>query len=261
MPLTPRQQRFVEEYLVDLNATQAAIRAGYSAKTATSQGERLLRNVEVSAAIQAAQKARSERTKVTVDQVLLRLWSIATADANELIEFRRTCCRNCHGAKHGYQRTAGEMVRDRKIYETTKAKRKPDEPILAPFDELGGLGYDATRPPHPKCPECFGEGIGTAFPKDTRSLSAQARCLYAGVKVTKEGLEVKMHDQHSALVDVAKHLGMFVDRHEHTGPNGQPIEHEHRISVTERIEQLAAAFAAAARRSLPGPGGVPGDGS
>ena len=57
--LTPKQARFVEEYLVDLNATQAAIRAGYSAKTAYSQGQRLLSHVEVRRAIQKAQDARA----------------------------------------------------------------------------------------------------------------------------------------------------------------------------------------------------------
>ncbi len=68
--LTRKQQVFVEEYLVDLNATQAAIRAGYSARTAEQQGPRLLGNVGVAAAIQAAMEARSERTGITQDYVL-----------------------------------------------------------------------------------------------------------------------------------------------------------------------------------------------
>lgn len=80
MALTDKQRRFVEEYLVDLNATQAAIRAGYSAKTASSQGERLLRNAEVRAAVSAGQKARSERTGITADRVLAELEKIAFAD-------------------------------------------------------------------------------------------------------------------------------------------------------------------------------------
>jgi len=62
--ITPRQQRFVEEYLVDLNATQAAIRAGYSSKTAHSAGPRLLANVDVAAAIEKAKQARSEETNI-----------------------------------------------------------------------------------------------------------------------------------------------------------------------------------------------------
>ena len=71
--LTPKQQRFVDEYLVDLNATQAAIRAGYSAKTANEQGNRLLANVSVQKAIQEAMSARSERTKIDQDYVVNNL--------------------------------------------------------------------------------------------------------------------------------------------------------------------------------------------
>ncbi len=68
--LTATQERFVDEYLVDLNATQAAIRAGYSAKTAHSCGPRLLVNAGVTAAIAAAKQARTEATKIDSDWVL-----------------------------------------------------------------------------------------------------------------------------------------------------------------------------------------------
>lgn len=68
--LTPKQERFVSEYLLDLNATQAAIRAGYSERTANEQGARLLAKVSVAAAIAEAQAARSERTKIDADYVL-----------------------------------------------------------------------------------------------------------------------------------------------------------------------------------------------
>ena len=70
MKLTPKQQRFVEEYLIDLNATQAAIRAGYSAKTAQEQGSRLLSNVMVQQFIQKSMDKRSARTEVTADFVI-----------------------------------------------------------------------------------------------------------------------------------------------------------------------------------------------
>ena len=73
MALTDKQKRFVEDYLVDLNATQAAIRAGYSAKTAEQQAYQLLQKTSVSEAIAAAQAARSERTELTQDWVLDRL--------------------------------------------------------------------------------------------------------------------------------------------------------------------------------------------
>jgi len=70
MILTPKQQRFVEEYLVDLNATQAAIRAGYSPKTAYSQGERLLRHVDVAAAVEARKAELAKRTRISAEEVI-----------------------------------------------------------------------------------------------------------------------------------------------------------------------------------------------
>src|SRR5690242_9684337 len=76
--MTPRQRRFIDEYLLDLNATQAAIRAGYSARTANEQGARLLTNASVASAIQAAQQARSERVQITQDDVVRGLHREAT---------------------------------------------------------------------------------------------------------------------------------------------------------------------------------------
>lgn len=76
--MTTKQQRFVEEYLVDLNATQAAIRAGYSAKTAYSQGQRLLKDVEVKRAIEVGMGERSNRTGITADEVVSGLLAEAT---------------------------------------------------------------------------------------------------------------------------------------------------------------------------------------
>lgn len=68
--MTPKQQRFVEEYLIDLNATQAAIRAGYSSKTAMEQGYQLLRNTSVAAAIDAGKEKRSAETAIDANYVL-----------------------------------------------------------------------------------------------------------------------------------------------------------------------------------------------
>ncbi len=82
MSLTPKQARFVEEYLIDLNATQAAIRAGYSKKTAYSQGQRLLKKVEVAAYIQAAQIEVSRRAKIAVDDVVTGLLAEAEGRAD-----------------------------------------------------------------------------------------------------------------------------------------------------------------------------------
>ena len=71
--LTPKQQRFVDEYLIDLNATQAYIRAGYAVKSddvASATASKLLRNAKVQEAIAKAQNKRSERTEITQDYVL-----------------------------------------------------------------------------------------------------------------------------------------------------------------------------------------------
>lgn len=70
MPLSVKQQRFVDEYLVDLNATQAAIRAGYSERTAKQQGSRLLTNADVAAAVGKGVEDRSEETKIDAAWVL-----------------------------------------------------------------------------------------------------------------------------------------------------------------------------------------------
>lgn len=84
MTLTPRQQAFVEEYLVDLNGAQAAIRAGYSAKAAKEQAARLLTDANVSAAILERKRDRSERTKVNSDWLLDRLATESVADLADL---------------------------------------------------------------------------------------------------------------------------------------------------------------------------------
>lgn len=73
MALNPKQQRFVAEYLKDLNATQAAIRAGYSAKTAPQIASRLLTNVKVAEAVAAGQKAIAEKAGVTVEKIVAEL--------------------------------------------------------------------------------------------------------------------------------------------------------------------------------------------
>lgn len=82
--MTPKQQKFVEEYQKDLNATKAAQRAGYSTKTAYSAGQRLLKVVEVADALKAATEARSERADVTADRVLRELAVIAFSDIRAL---------------------------------------------------------------------------------------------------------------------------------------------------------------------------------
>lgn len=209
--LTPNMQRFVREYLIDLNGTQAYMRVFPEAKepSARVQSCRMLANPNVAAAIIAAKRARSERTEITADVALQHVWGIATADVRELVEHHVGCCRFCHGKDNRYQRTAHEFERD----EAQNAKFNEDaikkgEPVKE-FDPQGGIGFDKRAVPNPDCPECFGEGIGRTVFKDTRNLSPGAAALFAGVKETKDGLEVKVHSKNDALEKVFKHLGLY----------------------------------------------------
>jgi phage terminase small subunit len=80
MALTPKQERFVAEYLVDLNATQAAVRAGYSAKTAEQQGYQLLQKTSVAEAIAAAQSKHLETVDVSAQRILRELAALGFSD-------------------------------------------------------------------------------------------------------------------------------------------------------------------------------------
>lgn len=84
--LTPKQERFVAEYLIDLNAAQAYIRAGYSKKTAATCGPRLLRNAHVRAAVDAKQGKQLAKTDITAEEVKARLANIARIDPAEVYE-------------------------------------------------------------------------------------------------------------------------------------------------------------------------------
>ena len=87
MGLNDKQKRFAEEYIIDLNATQAAIRAGYSEKTAYSQGQRLLKHVEVQAYIQELADKRAKRVEVSQDFVLNELLRRCSVDIKDFLKF------------------------------------------------------------------------------------------------------------------------------------------------------------------------------
>jgi phage terminase small subunit len=169
--LTPKQARFVEEYLIDLNATQAAIRAGYSAKTAPEQASRLLSNVKVSTAVQAAMQARSSRTEITQDMVLRELAKIGFSDIRKVVRWGTT--------------------------ELRTTEDKDGEAVTEPYHGLRLVAADE-------------------IDNDTAAAIAE-------VSEGRDGLKVKFHDKKGALVDIGRHLGMFKDRVEHSGPDGGPI--------------------------------------
>ena len=182
--LRPRQSRFVEEYLVDLNATQAAIRAGYSARAARQRGSLLLRKSAVREAIAQAMGARSERTEISADRVLQEYARLAFSNIADFVDFG------------------------------------PDGVTVRALSEM---------------------------PRDA------ARCV-AEVSESKTGrggtVRVKLHDKKRALDALARHLGMFVEKHERTGAGGGPIQMEDvpELSDTERLHRIEALFERAGKR-------------
>ncbi|MNH01104.1 Terminase small subunit [compost metagenome] len=97
MALTAKQQRFVDEYLIDLNATQAAIRAGYSEKTARSISNENLTKPDIQAAIQKGMEARSGRVAITQDMVLRELAKIGFSDIRKVVRWGETQVRMAGG--------------------------------------------------------------------------------------------------------------------------------------------------------------------
>ncbi|EPJ0400934.1 terminase small subunit [Providencia rettgeri] len=216
--LNDMQFRFVNEYLIDLNRTAAYKRAGGNGEgnTAYVGASRMYRNAKVNRAITDALADRERRTQITQDAVLKMWWDIATADVNELTEYRRLCCRHCWGFGFNYQ------WRDAVEYDD--AVKKAMAASKPPSQDVGGYGYDDTLDPNPDCPRCNGAGIGRAHFHDTRDLTGAARRLFAGVKEGKFGVEVITRNQDDALKMVAQHLGMVKNKTEITGADGGPIQ-------------------------------------
>ena len=158
MALNAKQRRFVDEYLIDLNAKQAAIRAGYSEKTAEQQGCRLLSHVKVQAEIQRKMKARENRTEITQDRVLKELARIGFSDIRKVVKWGNTHLR----------------IIDSETEET------------APYHGLALIG-------------------AADIDDDTAAAIAE-------VSESREGLKIKFHDKKGALVEMARHLGMFTPK-------------------------------------------------
>lgn len=163
--LTPKEQRFVEEYLIDLNASDAYRRAGYTGKNANVIAPRMLAKAGIAAAIAEAKKTRSERTQITVDRVLREQSYLALSDIGDVLDFSGDTLR---------LRTPSQIPEHaRRAIASVKVKR-------------------------------YVEGAGDD-----------------GLEV--ELTEFKLWDKKGALVDIGKHLGMYVEKHEHTGKDGEPL--------------------------------------
>ncbi len=212
--------RFVQEYMVDLNGTQAYMRAvpGTKENTARVLASRLLTKVAVQEAIRKARKERETRTEITADRVIQEAWAIMTADPRELMEYVVGCCRYCWGDGYRYQRTAGEFEADEAAHaKVTEEAIQAGKPVKD-FDPKGGNGFDKRLEPNPECPECAGEGVGRPVFKDTRKISPAAASLFAGVKETKDGFELKVHSKDAAMDKMFRHMGLYNDKIQLTMP-------------------------------------------
>jgi phage terminase small subunit len=190
MKLSPKRARFVDEYLVDLNATQAAIRAGYSARSAKVTASRLLTDANVAAAIQAARNRTANKLEITRERVLQEYARIAFADIRKLFTWDEE--RACY----------------------VPSRDLTDDEAAA----ISEIQAETTR-----------TWIGTgddAEPADTIKL------------------KLKTYDKKGALDSIAKYLGMFVDRHEHSGKDGGPIE----VSTDDLRERITSRIAGIATR-------------
>ena len=229
--LTAQQRLFVAEYLKDSNATQAAIRSGYSKKTAQEQSSRLLSNVMVAQAIVQQQKASIARTLGSADEVLAQMWQLATFDANQLSQYRRGACRYCWGFGHHYQ------WRDAVEFDEALAKVEGKEGVKLPEDP-GGYGYDHNREPNPECPRCNGDGIGQPYFADTRKLPSGAALAYSGVKLGKNGVEITAISRERMYEAVMKRLGLVDSEF---AQKLQQIEIERRQLEVEKLRKELAA--------------------
>ncbi|EAQ6131916.1 terminase small subunit [Salmonella enterica] len=195
--LTPQQKRFVAEYLIDQNATAAAERAGYSD---ASYGRQLLTVPHVAQAIAQQQRDSLVRTLASADEVLEKMWHLATFDANEISQYRRGCCRYCWGFGHHYQWRDVIEFEEREAEAKAKKGKEPDD--------AGGYGYNHNREPNPDCPRCNGDGVGRPHFADTTKLSPIARLAYSGTKLVKSGIEISTISREKMFEAIMRRLGL-----------------------------------------------------
>lgn len=218
-----RVPRFVEEYCKDRNGTQAAIRAGYTQNpdSAGVVAARLLGDVRIQELIVAEQARVTREARVEAADILREYLDLASADPSKIMQVRRVNCRYCWGVGHQYQWKAREYAEacDNEMRAASRERREVKMP-----DCGGGFDYRHNAEPNPVCPECGGEGHEDIFFKDTDGLTGPERKLIAGVKRTRDGLEIKLRDQDAALKILAQYAGLLIDRKELTGKDGTPLE-------------------------------------
>lgn len=200
--LDRRQQRFIDLWVVSQNAAHAYRDAGYRCKNdnvAAVGASKLLKKVKYHPYTKWRQAELFKRTADIQNEIIEQIRSAAGADVRELVEYRRRCCRYCYGTDHLYQFKTHEMAERIAEYEQLKLEAEAAGKPLLPFDPLGGTGYNHTLFPVESCTNCFGDGVGRPFFKDTSDLSPGAVVLYEGVKEGKDGTEMRVATKKSYL--------------------------------------------------------------
>jgi phage terminase small subunit len=232
--LTLKQEKFAELYVAYRRPADAYARVynveKMSQNTIYSEASMLLRNPKVAKRINELRKAAAEKSSLEVMDVLDQWVKIATADPADLIKYRRLCCRCCYGFNNKYQ-WIDEDEYALAVARAMDAKKEP--PSLE-----GGVGYIVNKEPHPDCKQCAGEGYEDIYITPTNKLSSQAKLLYAGLRKSRDGVQVLMRDQDDALRNIARFLGMTNKQEvKISTPNNQPLMS---ISTVTADQTLAA---------------------
>lgn len=256
--MTPKQIKFTQTYFANGQSASAAYRACYDAANMTDNSvgnaaSELLKNPKIQEYLAELTEQAASQAKLSVSWLLQRYMEIATADVNELVKSRQVCCRHCHGVDHKYQwidaeewaRAVADVIETNRKIEIANKKRPQDEksPLKDVPDYAGGFGFWGTAYPSDTCPKCFGKGETDVMLQDTTKLSKAGKMLYAGIKMTSNGPEMKLRDQDGALDWLAKYLGMDKKTMELSGPGGGPLVHAHMKAEELTDDQLAALIA------------------
>lgn len=136
--MSPKQKQFCEEYLADANATQAAIKAGYSKKTARSQGQRLLTNADIKNYIEERMKDRDDLLVASADEILKYLTSVVRGQSqSEIILVAGEDVRSVKKTPDERERLkAAELLGKRHALFTDKQELKIELPIFSGGEEL-----------------------------------------------------------------------------------------------------------------------------
>ena len=173
-PLTVPELAFLTEYMRNGNNGMAAwmfSHPGSQPKSAAVNAYQALKRPRMVVWLATERARLALHHQISRDGVMAEFLAIVRADPNELMQMRAVACGNCWGAER----------------ETLGRWAEPD----------------------PDCPDCMGEGNSVPWFSDTRKLSPEARALFAGVKISKDGATILTHDKMAALVNIGKILGAY----------------------------------------------------